>query len=440
MLKINFKIKNEKGIILITSYLVITVLLTFSLIFVNRSVNEQNIARRQRDLAATFYLAEAGLARGLNWLRNQAQPPAGTAAFDPLAGAQDLGAGTYTISIDPDDANPGNNLKRYKIISNAAIGGVTEQLVNEVQTDSYARYAYFTDTEHFRWFGWFRVPVWFIGGDTIEGTTQSNSHFHIRHNPGFTGLVRSADNFTTFYNNGNPIDSANPSNPDIDVPDFQQGLDLGVDPLNMPSRALDLRVAAVQAGLHLNGSTTVVLNADGTMNVTNSQQGWDDENMPLPGNGALFVTGGNLTVSGTLDGRLTMGTNRDVIVANSITYSDDPRDNPPQDPSDDMLGLIAERDVVISQDAPDNVTVEASIMALGDSFTVEDWWGGDPKDTLTVYGGIIQNERGPVGTFNPITGERTGYLKDYNHDPRLLIEPPPFYPTTGDYISLSWEE
>jgi hypothetical protein len=80
-------------------------------------------------------------------------------------------------------------------------------------------------------------------------------------------------------------------------------------------------------------------------------------------------------------------------------------------------------------------------MALGNSYIVEKWYSGPPKGTLTTYGGIIQRERGPVGTFNGSTGQKlSGYSKDYNYDTRLMASPPPFYPTTGDYISLSWTE
>lgn len=431
-------IKNKKGMILIAAYLVIALLLTFSLIFVNRSINDKNLAVKEKDIIQAFYLTEAGLDSGLVWLRAQGSPPPGTAAFDPLGGAQNLGGGTYSVSIDPDDGNPGNYLKRYKIISTGIAAGITQILVNEVQTDSYARFAYFTDTEHFRWYGWYRIPVWFIGGDQISGPTQTNSHFHIKGNPAFLGQVKSADNYLTFYNNGSYIDSTSSTNPPRDVPVFQQGIGLGVEPINMPSKALDLRTAAVQSGLHLEGSTTVALNSDGTMNVTNRQRGWDNQNVSMPANGALFVTGGDLTVSGTLNGRLSMGTNRNVVIADNVTYADDPRVN---QNSDDMLGLIAERDVVVSIGAPANLEVDASVMALGNSFIVENWWQGPPKDTLTVYGGIIQRERGPVGTFSGSTGQKlSGYSKDYNYDPRLVNSPPPFYPTTGDYISLSWKE
>ena len=80
-------------------------------------------------------------------------------------------------------------------------------------------------------------------------------------------------------------------------------------------------------------------------------------------------------------------------------------------------------------------------MALGNSFTVEDWNQGPPKGTLTVLGGIIQDYRGPVGTFNPSTNTKvSGYTKNYQYDARLMTNPPPFYPTTGDYVIVSWQE
>ena len=60
--------------------------------------------------------------------------------------------------------------------------------------------------------------------------------------------------------------------------------------------------------------------------------------------------------------------------------------------------------------------------------------------TLAVLGGIIQKARGPVGTFNSTTGQTvTGYSKAYSYDPRLAMNPPPYYPTTGQYERVSWQ-
>jgi hypothetical protein len=212
----------------------------------------------------------------------------------------------------------------------------------------------------------------------------------------------------------------------------------------MPSQALNLRTAStIAGGLRLQGNTTIVLNADGTMNVTNSQKGWTNQNMALPANGALFVDndGSNkasLTISGQLNGRLTVGAAKDVIIPANLTYANDPRTNPA---STDTLGLIAERNVVIDDSGPTDLEINASIMALETSFVLENYASVAAKGTLTVYGGIIQDQRGPVGTFNGATGQKvSGYSKNYAYDERLLTSPPPYYPTTGDYITLAWQE
>jgi hypothetical protein len=172
------------------------------------------------------------------------------------------------------------------------------------------------------------------------------------------------------------------------------------------------------------------------MKVTNANKGWNQQVMSLPANGALFVGKGSLNISGTLNGRLTAGASGDINIMGNILYASDPRTNPA---STDTLGLISETDVMIDKDASTNdLEIDASIMALNTSFLLEDYWTGGAKGDLTVFGGIIQKQRGPVGTFSGTT-KVSGYSKDYNYDQRLLTSPPPFVPTTGDYLTLSWE-
>jgi len=256
--------------------------------------------------------------------------------------------------------------------------------------------------------------------------------------PTFTGSVSSSDDYIRFYNNGNNINRSATSNTPYDEPVFSEGVDFGSEPIVMPNQALNLRSAASSSGLALTGNSTVVFNSDGTMNVTNSARGWSNRNMALPANGALFVNNGNLTVSGTLNGRATVGASRDVIIPNNLEYAVDPQINPS---SDDTLGIISEQDVVIDDNAPTNLNIDACIIALDSSFTLENYDDPPAKGTLTVYGGIIQDERGPVGTFNGSTGtKRSGYSKNYLYDNRLLTSPPPYMPTTGDFVTLSWEE
>jgi len=85
------------------------------------------------------------------------------------------------------------------------------------------------------------------------------------------------------------------------------------------------------------------------------------------------------------------------------------------------------------------------MMALGTSFFYEGW-KDTQKGKLTVYGSFIQKQRGPVGMFSS-TGKSYGYSKDYHFDTRMDVNNPkfgqvlpPYFPTTGKYIPLYWEE
>lgn len=437
------KIRNNKGVALITTFLVITVLLIYSVALFNVSINQNITADIFKRRARAFNLAEAGLDHAIFWLRAQTTSPY---VGNKTISDGNIGGGSYTVTIIDlgEVGGVGSGIHRYKITSTGSFGNMSRVLTNYLQVDNYARYIWFTDNETFN-----GTTVWFWTQDYLNGQTHTNAHFNIFGNPVFAGEVRSVDDYIRFYNNGHNINLSQLTNPPYDNPNFQQGFVFGAEPTTMPSQALNLRSAASSGGLWLQGNTAVVLNSNGTMNVTNSNYCNPPSkcnNMALPANGALFVAcggsrcrdGGSLTIDGTFNGRLTVGAQRDIIIPNNIVYADNPRTNPN---SDDVLGIIAERDVVISHNAPTNLEIDGSVMALDTSFMLEDWDVGPPKGALTIYGGIIQEERGPVGTFNGSTGQKvSGYSKNYSYDSRLLSTPPPFMPTTGDYITLSWEE
>lgn len=427
------KIKGNKGIALIATYMAISVLLAFSGFLFEISNWQNKTANNFKRQAQAISLAEAGLDRALVYLRIQGAPPVGSIPnINQSLGSPTIG--NYNVTITDLGAPSGAvSARRYRVtsIGTTALGGISQRLTNYLQTDNYARYIWFTDTENFG-----GTNVWFWNQDHLNGPTHTNGHFNIAGNPIFEGEVRSVDSYIRYFNNGTNINSPNLSNPPYDLPDFQSTVTLGSEAIKMPTQALSLRNASTATGgLRLRGNSTVVLNSNSTMNVTNWDKGWFNRNMPLPTNGALFVNNGNLTISGTLKGRLTAGASGNINIPSSIVYANDPRVNPA---STDTLGLISETDVVIDSGASTNLEIDASIMALNTSFMLEDWWRGGAKGTLTVFGGIIQNERGPVGTFNGST-KVSGYSKNYSYDVRLLSFPPPFIPTTGDYITLSWE-
>jgi len=88
------------------------------------------------------------------------------------------------------------------------------------------------------------------------------------------------------------------------------------------------------------------------------------------------------------------------------------------------LNLVAKNNVIVSETngtKPYNMKLFASIYAFNGSFEVADYNNDNAAGQLLTFGSIMQNVRGPVGTFNPSTGKtQTGYYKTYVYDPRLL--------------------
>ena len=82
------------------------------------------------------------------------------------------------------------------------------------------------------------------------------------------------------------------------------------------------------------------------------------------------------------------------------------------------------------------ITIDAAILALNQSFVVNNYNQGGTEGNLTVYGSIQQFARGPVGTFG---GSPTGYIKHYTWDPLLNFISPPSYlvPSTASWVLQS---
>jgi len=428
------KLKNKSGVAMIITLFVLSILLLFVTTFISMSVNNKTISDIFNRRTKAFYLSEAGLDHAIFWLRSQSSPPIGDRT-DPWGGMQNLYGGHYTVFIDDLGmvGGTGSAIRRYLITSTGTYQGLSRIMSSYIQVDNFARYLWFTERETFN-----NIPVLFGMNDSLNGPTHTNAHFHIYNDPVFGGETSSVDDYIRFYNNGNNTNLSQTSNPPYDEPDFQEGMTFSAVAGVMPSKALGLRSAASAGGFFLSGNTTITLQNDGNMRVTNTAKNWNNRSMAVPAGGALFVNNGTLTISGTLNGRLTVGSSHGVVVPSNIVYADNPRTNPN---SNDVLGIISEKDIMISQTAPHNIEINACLMSLDTSFLVQNWSSIAAKGTLTVYGGIIQDERGPVGTFNGQTGQKlSGYTKNYSHDPRLISSPPPYMPSTGDYIILSWKE
>lgn len=161
-------------------------------------------------------------------------------------------------------------------------------------------------------------------------------------------------------------------------------------------------------------------------------------------NGVILAAKGNIHVQGTIDGRATVcatGSSGlgfgNIYVDDDIRYKADPRTGA----SDDMLGLVTENNVFVTDNAANNsdCRIDAAIFCLKGGLTAENYNTRPISGTLYLYGGVTQYQRGPVGTYSGTTINH-GFQKNYKYDNRLLVSSPPNYPMTGSFEIVSWLE
>ena len=107
---------------------------------------------------------------------------------------------------------------------------------------------------------------------------------------------------------------------------------------------------------------------------------------------------------------------------------------------------ISSPSIIKSRDVTPDLYVHAVIMALGTSFQVENYanpptsaigcqGNADQRGCLYLTGGLIQNNRGAVGK---VSGE--GFVKRYAYDRCGVVNPPPYFPTTGRFLDNRYYE
>lgn len=149
--------------------------------------------------------------------------------------------------------------------------------------------------------------------------------------------------------------------------------------------------------------------------------------------GTAFVSGSGF------GGKYTIATAKDIYVVGNTTYSN-------TGVGGDVLGLVANGFVYVYHPVNSsgsnlsgslsNPVIDAAVLSVNDSFVVENWNNGAQLGTLTVFGGIYQRYRGPVGTGSGSCSGGTGYCKNYNYDNRLAFtDPPPYF---LDPVSSAW--
>src|SRR3989338_8921217 len=249
---------NQGGFVFAVSLLCVAGLIVLVSIGFQRSVTELSATNRSVESLKAFHLAEAGLDDAHVYLNGLGAPPGGIGRFNPFGGPRAVGTHQFHAEIDPDDQNPASFQDLFVRESPVPVALVTRRVTKILANESFARYSYFTDSE--------RIPpntrVWFTGRDHLSGPVHSNDQFNISGSPIFDGHLTSS---------AASINYANPPPTGGNNPQFNGGLQLNAPAVTLPNNASKLRVAAsAPEGLWLTGNTTITLQADGTMVITNA--------------------------------------------------------------------------------------------------------------------------------------------------------------------------
>lgn len=177
--------------------------------------------------------------------------------------------------------------------------------------------------------------------------------------------------------------------------------------------------------------------------------------------GVIHVTG-TVGVSGTLRGKVTVFASGHIVVLDDQRNANDPGTGR----CEDILGLLASHDVVVADNAlltprtvktssptvtknlddTKDLYLHAVVMALSTSFRVENYASGpsnvndcegqnNGRGCLYLTGGLIQQSRGAVGLLG---GQ--GFVKRYSYDRCAIVNPPPYFPTTGRFNDNRYHE
>jgi hypothetical protein len=139
----------------------------------------------------------------------------------------------------------------------------------------------------------------------------------------------------------------------------------------------------------------------------------------IPPNGMIFFDD-TVYVSGTYDAPVTIatGNSNSIYLCNNL--------QPTSTTSQNTCGLVADANVIIPSwftSIPTNTIVWAAMLGSQGSVYSESHSGTDKND-LNIHGAVARSVYG---------GLQAGYdTREYIHDPRLNLYPPPMYPTLRD--------
>ena len=171
-----------------------------------------------------------------------------------------------------------------------------------------------------------------------------------------------------------------------------------------------------------------------------------ENNYQIPVGCAIIFVEDNVWVDGTINGRVTVvaaklpevpNNRRNIIINGNINYL--------AKNGQHVLGLIGQQDIIVPlYAAPDNLNIDAAMLAQNGSVYRPYYYYPWPyyiRGSITTYGTIISNQIWTWTWVDSWDNCISGYCNTNTiYDPHLNYNPPPGFPTYGDYKFLQWED
>ena len=337
--------------------------------------------------------------------------------------------------------------------------GITRTITAKYGIASLAKYAFLSND-----------IIWIGSDETVNGQMQSNNG--IRFDGTDNAPIQSAKStYTCSSGQGSPCPhtengvwgSASQS-----VQSFWQFPVPAVDFSSVTSDLATMKSNAQSAGIYLPPSNaqgySLVFNSDGTVSVykitslKSTPEGWDTQNaghnedidynqrtlqftQSIPSNGIIYIED-NTWVEGTVNGRVAVvaallpyssATAPTIYIPNNVVYAVKDGSN--------VLGLIAQNNIVVTYYAPTNLEIDAALISQNGGCQFYYYKNNTAiKNNITIYGAIMTYDQWTWTWVDDHNNNISGYANTYdNYDSNLLYGPPPNFPlSSSGYQQISW--
>jgi hypothetical protein len=310
--------------------------------------------------------------------------------------------------------------------------GKTSEIKIKIAPTNFSEYAYYSTYEKDSPTG---GNIWWTGNDTVWGPFHTQDKLRCYRHPSFRGNRTSHKGSIVYY-----------SSKSKDAPIITGIYEPGKS-IVLPIDAAENLEAEVDEGLLFSGEDTVYLTFNRDSLLYRFSYNGMDSVLYLPdaaSNGLIYAKDCVVRLKGVVKGQYTLGCTSSststgkgtVWLDDDIVYDTNPLDDPH---SLDLFGIVAENYIYISEAAPnaDDINIHASLFSEKWGFGAYNHDERPVSGNINLLGGIQQKYRQPVGIFGT---EEHGFYKQYRYDWRLAHMSPPFYPGTGGFKIVSWQE